>query len=131
MKNIRFNYLYRDASNFKKWGCIVFSNPQELTPAQILDQITKAIPDSLFIADQIRLPELFIYNEEPMNPDDHCFHEFFNVEESDKDADDPHCRTITNFIAELEGEQQSGWCVYDPWERAHEQKFSEQEQKMY
>jgi hypothetical protein len=24
--NIRFEYLYRDAGNFKKWGEVIFSN---------------------------------------------------------------------------------------------------------
>ena len=27
MNNVRFLYLYRDGSNYKKWSDVVFSNP--------------------------------------------------------------------------------------------------------
>ena len=28
--NVRFEYLYRDAGNFKNWGELVFSNPHNI-----------------------------------------------------------------------------------------------------
>lgn len=31
LKLVRFNYLYRDGSNFKRWGSVDFSNPEQLT----------------------------------------------------------------------------------------------------
>ena len=27
MNNVKFNYLYRDAGNYKKWAYVIFSNP--------------------------------------------------------------------------------------------------------
>ncbi len=124
MKNISFQYLYRDASNFKRWGCIVFSNPKGLTPAMVSNQITKIIPDDLFIADQVRLPELFICNTEPLNPDDHCFHEFSKTEATDEKANDLFHRTIADFINEITKALREGWQVFDPWERCYERQLS-------
>ncbi|MBI2338769.1 MAG: hypothetical protein HYU99_00135 [Deltaproteobacteria bacterium] len=120
MENICFHYLYRDASNFKRWGCIVFSNPKGLTPAPVSNQIKEMIPDDLFIADQVRLPELFIYNTEPLNPDDHCFHEFSKTEATDEKVNDPFHRTIGDFIDEITRAQKEGWQVFVPWERCYE-----------
>jgi hypothetical protein len=35
LKLVRFNYLYRDVSNFKRWGSVEFSNPEQLTIEEI------------------------------------------------------------------------------------------------
>ena len=35
MVSIKFNYLYRDGSNYKSWGKVVFRNPEQLA----LDEI--------------------------------------------------------------------------------------------
>lgn len=124
MKNTCFSYLYRDASNFKKWNHIVFANSKGLPIHFIFDQITRAMLGGLFIADQIRLPEQFIYNSEPLNPDDHCFHEFSKIEETDTEPNDPFHRTIEDFINELLRAQEEGWQVFDPWERCYERQLS-------
>ncbi len=34
--NIQFNYIYRDAGNYKVFGYVVFANPQELSLEFIL-----------------------------------------------------------------------------------------------
>lgn len=79
--NIRFNYLYRDAGNYKQHGSIVFARE---TNAE-LNVIEKAIRSKLidgefFVASEWGVPELhsFPYDAEL----DHAWHEFVSVEET-------------------------------------------------
>ena len=46
--NIQFNYLYRDAANFKVFGHEIFSNPERLELKLIDEEIRKSIIDGLF-----------------------------------------------------------------------------------
>ena len=60
MANIKFNYLYRDASNFKKWGSVVFANPDSFSVDDIADSLrSNFLPDELFVAHQIQYHRLF------------------------------------------------------------------------
>jgi len=57
-QNTRFEYLYRDASNYKSWADLVFSGA-------ITDELKARLSGALesgefFIADQIRVPETFL-----------------------------------------------------------------------
>jgi hypothetical protein len=118
MDNIKFTYLYRDAGNFKKWAEVVFSNPDGLT----LDAITKALrgaflQDDLFLADQVRLPELFFYAKGDATSDDHCFHEFDAVQISLELPNDRYGRSISQFIAETEKEAERGWVAFGPHDK--------------
>jgi len=115
MNNIKFNYLYRDAGNYKKWADIVFSNPERLT----IGAITKALggsflADGLFIAQQVRVPEVFLSAEGGVTEDDHCFHEFDSVEVSSEIPTDAHHRSIREFVAEVNREGKLGWQAFDP-----------------
>src|SRR5437879_1014959 len=118
MNNIKFNYLYRDAGNYKKWADVVFSNPDRLT----LGSITKVLQgsflaDGLFIAHQIRIPEVFLSVEEGVTEDDHCFHEFDSVELSSETPNDRYRRSIREFTAEVTREGNRGWRAFDPHDR--------------
>jgi hypothetical protein len=115
MLNIKFSYLYRDAGNYKKWADVVFSNPDRLT----LEAVTKALKDAfledgLFIAHQVRVPEVFLFSRGNATSDDHCFHEFSAVGESLEDPNDPCSRSISQLIAEVKREAKSGWVAFDP-----------------
>jgi hypothetical protein len=83
MPNIKFNYLYRDAANYKKYGSVIFSNPDniELSEIEILIR-SKLIDGQWFYADEWGLPELFgetfDYRVDPI------WHEFESLEYSDK-----------------------------------------------
>ena len=115
MANIKLNYLYRDAGNYKKWSSVVFSNPDGLP----LESATKALrrafsQECLFIASQVRIPECFLFAEGRVNSDDHCFHEFDGIEASFEPPDDSYSRSISEFIAEVEAETKRGWKVFDP-----------------
>jgi hypothetical protein len=72
---IRFNYLYRDAGNYKSWGELYFSNPDKLDLKSIDERLRCAFDQEvLFIAHQIGVPEVFLYNKGKLNNNDHCFH---------------------------------------------------------
>jgi hypothetical protein len=81
MSSVKFNYLYRDGANYKSWGEVVFANPENLA----LDEIDKTLvdaflPDKLFVASQISIPEKFLFLDGKFTTDDHCYHEFDCVE---------------------------------------------------
>ncbi len=113
MANLRFTYLYRDGSNYKSWAEIVFSNPAHLDCAQIYKRLSNAfLEDGLFIADQIRVPEVFLSAQYGLSPDDHCYHEFDSVEPAASAPNDALCRTIEEFLSEVEREAHWGWKAF-------------------
>lgn len=116
--NIRFVYLYRDGSNWKQFGEVVFANPDGLEPADIEARLRLKFQDGdNFIASQIGVPEVFLYSEaadyDVENPplgvgpgeyviseDDHCWHELDSVLASTSGPTDS--RTALEFIQEVE-----------------------------
>ena len=120
MANIKFNYLYRDGGNWKKYAAVVFSNPTELSLAEIDGKIRMSMkPDALFIAHQLRLREAFLFSGEGyVSVEDHCFHEYDSIEQSPQLADDESDRTIDEFLRELENIVKTvGWQLFDPCDR--------------
>ena len=57
--NIAFNYQYRDASNFKRSGQVIFENPDSWSLSAISLAFECTVIHGTFIADQIKIPELF------------------------------------------------------------------------
>jgi hypothetical protein len=118
MSNIKFNYLYRDGSNYKKWADVVFFNPHGVPLSVASEAIRNVLwGDDLFIAHQIRVPEVFLFAKGDITSDDHCFHEFCDVELSDRVPTDQYGRTMSEFIAEIIKEAKDGWRVFDPLDR--------------
>ena len=113
-KNIEFNYLYRDASNYKSFGSIVFTNPYSFSICFIDSYFDF---ENLFIADQISVPEIFLYGKHDITIDDHCYHEYEGIKETEKASNDEMNRTINEFIWEVQFESFKGWNVFDPIER--------------
>ena len=113
MSNARFEYLYRDASNYKAWGSVVFAG--EMTD-DLACRLLRALESTeFFIAHQVRIPELFRGLQSwPLEQDDHCWHEFSCIEATNETANDRHRRTIEEFIIELEEQSASGWQIFDP-----------------
>ena len=112
--NTRFHYLYRDASNYKQWGEVVFTG---WAPALEPRLVAALDGQEFFIADQVRLPELF-FTGGPSNSDDHCFHEFDSFETTDAPAGDRYQRSIDELVQEFEHAGRSGWRVFDPRDRS-------------
>jgi hypothetical protein len=120
MQNIKFIYLYRDASNYKRWGEVVFANPDGITSGAIGTELERAfMADGLFIAHQIRVPETLIYSDGVPTVDDHCFHEFDSVCLTAVRPTDKLHRTIGEFLKEVTRESHAGWRVFDPCDRLH------------
>ena len=113
--NVSFKYLYRDASNYKLHGEVVFTNFTYMPIGEIEKQIRSCLKDGeFFIARQVNIEERFfdVLHED----DDHPWHEFNLVEMTTEPAFDPenwnqhkHKRDITEFIAELEKAKRVGW----------------------
>lgn len=118
--SVRFNYLYRDAGNWKKFDEVIFANPNSLGLVEIDLRLRQLLhPDMLFMAHQVHIPEIFLYSSESeVNVDDHCFHEFDSVELTDEQQSDTLGRTIDEFLEKLEFENRKiGWKVFDPCNR--------------
>jgi hypothetical protein len=108
--NIRFAYMYRDASNYKQHGEVIFSNETQLIAEEVEKQIRSFLNDGeYFIARQIHLEERFF--DAPYD-DDHPWHEFVRAEATDDPTFDPDHkdkRDITEFLSDLEQACSAGW----------------------
>jgi hypothetical protein len=60
MPNIKFNYRYSDCNNYKRYGFVIFSNPDNIGLLESEELIkSKLIYDEFFYADEWKLPEIF------------------------------------------------------------------------
>ena len=108
--NIRFAYMYRDASNYKLHGEVILSNEKQLAVEEIEKQIRSLLNEGeYFIARQVHLEERFF---DVVNDDDHPWHEVVVVEATSDPTFDPipeHKRDIADFLADLEKAHRAGW----------------------
>jgi hypothetical protein len=76
--NIKFEYLYRDAGNYKQHGEVVFSNKTKLSPSFVDENIKKYLFDNMyFYPNQLGLKSLHFF---PWDHEfDHLFHEYVEV----------------------------------------------------
>jgi hypothetical protein len=119
MSNIKFNYLYRDGSNHKSWGEVVFANPENLTLDEVDKKLVDAfLPDQLFVANQISIPEKFLFLDGKFSKYDHCYHEFDCVEICEESPTDYLGRSVTVFLREVEIIAKQGWEAFDILDRA-------------
>ena len=98
--NIKFCYLYRDASNYKQFNEVVFSNPNEI-PLEKIDLFIRAnlISGFWFIAKDWNLPDLH-FKEYPLDSDiDHGWHEFEFVQITEEMAHQG--RFIEKFLRQI------------------------------
>ncbi|MFN0157365.1 MAG: hypothetical protein ACKVRP_04750 [Bacteroidota bacterium] len=114
-QTIKFTCLYRDAGNSKAWGEVAFSNPTNLPCSEVDTRLSKAFDmGCLFIADQIQIPEVFLYANGEVITEDHCFHEFDSVKVSLEKATDAYQRSIEFFVRQVEKENRRGWRAFNP-----------------
>jgi len=98
MPNILFSYLYRDGANYKNYGEVVFTNPTNLSLTTVKETIeSKLLDGEWFYAHKWYLPDLHF--EKWDIEIDHSFHEFEDVEETDRAPTDT--RPIDEFLASL------------------------------
>lgn len=101
--NVKFEYLYRDASNYKNWGDVIFSNKSEMKIEDIEVQIKNNLIDNqFFIAEHLDIPVLYFekYDFEV----DHNWHEFYAISTTRHIENDPRKRDIINIIDLLKDE---------------------------
>lgn len=98
--NIRFEYLYRDGGNFKKWGEVVFLNPHNVSVDVVMSMARDVLIDqTYFVANKACLPDLHFreYDEQL----DHGWHEAHAFQPTDDAANDPQSRSIEELMESL------------------------------
>jgi len=117
--NVRFTYVYRDGANYKNWNTVIFSNPERVSLASMKARLENAfLVDGMFVADQIHIPEVFLYPDWRIDQEDHCLHEFGSIEETPDAADDKDARSILSFVLEVETASRTGWYGFTPGDDA-------------
>jgi len=79
----KFNYLYRDAGNYKQYGSVILDNPDNLSLEEIERQIRANLIDGeFFIPGKFNIP---LINSFPFDTElDHEWYEFEGVEETNE-----------------------------------------------
>ncbi|MDP2142183.1 MAG: hypothetical protein Q8L20_15350 [Gammaproteobacteria bacterium] len=99
--NVCFEYLYRDAGNFKLWGEVVFANKEGLDIDEIESKIRNSLIDGeYFYASKIGVPVLRFEKLVPAM--DHDWHEFVGVAESTNDVTDQANRDVCELLRTFE-----------------------------
>ena len=100
LMNVKFNYLYRDAGNYKEYGSVVFAAPNKIDLADYDRKIRDALIDrEFFVAETVSIPYLIKlpWDEEI----DHSWHEYEGLEFTNEPCDDQTNRGIDIFISTL------------------------------
>ena len=96
--NIKLNYRYRDAGNYKQFGSVVFSNPNRLSIEKATKLIQeKLISEEFFSPQDWNLPSLHFHHFDPEL--DHEYHEFERWEETYEKIDHP--KDVQEFIKQI------------------------------
>jgi hypothetical protein len=98
--NFKFNYLYRGAGNYKEYGSVVFSAPNQIDLADLDRKIRDALIDrEFFVAGTVNVPDV---KNLPWDDEiDHSWHEYEGLEFTDEPCDDQARRDIGTFISSL------------------------------
>lgn len=130
-KNIQVGYMYRDGSNYKNSGVVVLANPENIPLATIKQAIESSLDDgSYFIANQVGLPDVFLWERgvsyDPDNPpagltpghymirdDDHCWHTFTGLLETDLPASEDVPISIGELVQAFQQASADGWDEFD------------------
>jgi len=99
-----FEYLYRDASNYKAWGEVLLSGaPNE---RQLTELVASFESKEFFIAENVGIPslqhELWEYSNGPTS-DDHVWHSFHKIRAAtNTDVSSMKCwGTVDDFISKV------------------------------
>jgi len=96
--NIRLNYLYRDAGNYKLHGATIFSNPENLAVSDIEREIKSRLIDGEFF-EPVKW-KLTPLGFEKWNDDlDHFWNEYESIQNT---SEEPTVnKTITKFLGDI------------------------------
>lgn len=96
--NIRINYLYRDAGNYKEFGFIIFENPTGISVENITYKIEEKLIDGEFFNPsdwQFPLINSQVFDSEL----DHDWYEFQSVRLTNEYSTDN--RTVDDFLESI------------------------------
>lgn len=98
-----FEYLYRDAANYKAWGTLLLRGTATEPDLEILANHFES--GEFFIAEQLGIPplydELWEFSNGP-SIDDHVWHTFYALRLATKeDIKAPVFDTVKNFISKI------------------------------
>lgn len=97
-KSIRFNYLYRDSGNYKKYGSKIFSNPEELSLEEITEKLKdKLIDQQFFYPEKVGIVKFRFHHY----LDDTSWYEFESVEVKEIHHSLKSYPSIQSFILKL------------------------------
>lgn len=91
LPSVAIEYMYRDASNYKRYEIVIISNPEKISVSAIRKQVDDALsslmpfPDRpIFRPEWLGFPTVFLYDlpECQRNEDDHDWHELIAIEET-------------------------------------------------
>lgn len=98
--NLVLEYLYRDASNNKKWQYVIFSNKRQQPVSVIEQEIRESLIDELyFVVEQLDLPTAYFDSHDPEL--DHNWHEYSELKTTDEPVTDSSKRDISDFLQQL------------------------------
>lgn len=104
--NIRFEYLYRCAGNYKNWGEVIFRNSSEESAETLESKLRDGLIDGeFFVAEEIGLPTL--YFDDIDSELDHGWHEFASLCETEGPTTDRAGRDISDIVDRLKGFQRN------------------------
>lgn len=93
--NLKFEYLYRDAGNYKQFGFMVLENPTQIKPDAARDFIRPYLIDGeFFYPDKVQVPRIEIYEYDPEI--DHHWYEFEKFSLTNEKSTESI--TVQNFI---------------------------------
>lgn len=94
-----FEYLYRDASNYKVWGTLLLNGVANESDHQVL--VSRFESGELFIAEQLNIPalyaELWEFSSGPTD-DDHVWHTFHALRAP---TPDDTCTEVFSSVVDL------------------------------
>lgn len=117
LPNIEFSYLYRDGSNCKRYGSVIFANPERLDCEEFAEQLAETMDENTyFIAGQVGIPEVFHWlTDYPVTELDHCWHESDSVVATERDATTNE--TAAQLLQRFQGAAAQGWQEFGPASR--------------
>jgi hypothetical protein len=96
--NIRFNYLYRDAGNYKVWGSEILSNPDSISLNEVEERIREYLIDGEFFNPKYWKVKR-LKHDDWVTELDHSWNEFDSVEIT---AEEPTVDySVTEFLDEI------------------------------
>ena len=110
LPNISVKYMYRDASNYKSFKIVNFTNPERLNASEIWQKINEVLQSTMLFSGQllfrpewVKLPTVFLFAmpENSRNEDDHDWHELHSVKETNCSPTLGESSSINDFIEAL------------------------------